>query len=1056
MKRIVLCCLLALCFTLTVSIAGEHKEHKMLPRYNRITNQWVSYPVVTIREIQEVPLDSLLVADALQNSVPARYKLQASPYEFDTVTVTALCVVPTGILRFTQSGFTMLLYDTGAAYAPWGGIFVRATADSAAHGADGFFNVERGDIIQMTGVVTEFPVPSMNSVTQFQPIPGIAVTILSESNPIPPPIPLQVSNFYSGLFPGGTVKYSTGEQYEDIIVELNGVVVNSILNTTNGTFNTVQSGNMISDYDASTWFTTRPPNIDNGFVYRHPDATYTLPAVGTIIDTLRGYITTVSGGENPRGYRIAPVYDGVPEDHYIVGNALPSLSNVVRSYQVEAGEAPEISAKVTQGTFPIMSVNLKYSVNWAEPFTTIAMTYDNSDSLYKGTIPAQSENTFVRYFIEVTDGDSNVVKQASYASGGAGQDTSKGFFFYVVRTGNPSIYDIQYTPFVNGYSSYAGNYPNGGVVTVSGVVTVDTSEMFTFPRSTVGGTYAYYMQTGNSPWNGIWITGPDSIMGVLKKGDSVSVTGTVQEWPSFNQNVTTKIGSISSVVIHSSGNPLPEPLEFPTGNFSSSVSNGSPLAEPYEGMLVKFKNVTVTNIWPYFADNSQYEVDDGSGGVWVHRDGNNTYSNIPAEAELGYTILYVGDKIGEVTGIIHFSVNRYKFVPLSNSAFKNVGSPYAVNGKWNMLSLPLIGNSYTVPSLYPEKSSNAFRFIVGSGYDAIPDTEQLAMGYGYWLKFNSADTIYIPGIEVTSDTIPVAEGWNLVGMISEEIAASSATTEPSGLLASQFFGYDNGYFPASTLEPGKAYWVKVSGSGGIIMSSTFSFARNSDTRSELERFNTITLEDKSGGRQTLYIGKNEKGKIQADRYQMPPLPPAGTFSARYASQRMLEIIPSDIKGEIQFPIQLVSPTYPLTISLDAMYRDPNISLLVKTADGTTYPLSVGSKVTIKEAKNNTLFLVVNKGELPKEFSLSQNYPNPFNPTTNFTVAVPQTQHVEIVVYDILGRTVRTLVNEEMTAGYHTVEWNGLTDHSTAVGSGVYFVRMKSGTFNSIRKIMMMK
>jgi hypothetical protein len=1052
MKQVVLCCLLMLCLLSTVGIAGEHK---MLPRYNRITNEWTSYPVVTLREIQEVPLDSLLVADGIQNSNHSRYTLQASPYEFDTVTVTALCVVPSGVLNFTQSGYTMLLYDTAAGYSPWGGVFVRATDDSAAHGLDGFFNVERGDIIEMTGLVSEFPAANMNSVTQFQPIPGIAVTILSESNPIPPPIPLSVSDFYSGLALGGTIKYSTGEQYEDIIVELTGVVVNSHLNSVRGTFNAVQSGNMISDYDASTWFTIRGPDPITGFVFRHPDATYTLPGLNTVIDTLRGYITTVSGGENPRGYRIAPVYDGVPEDHYILGNSLPLLSDASRPYQVESSVAPEVSVRVTQGTFPITSVNLKYSINWG-PFSTLGMVLDNADTLYKATIPAQSEDTFVHYFIEATDANSNVVTLASHASGGAGQDTSKGFFFYVVRDGNPSIYDVQYTPFVNGYSSYAGDYPDGGVVYVSGVVTVDTSEMFTFPRSTVGGAYAYYMQTGNSPWNGIWITGPDSVMGGLTKGDSVTVRGTVQEWPSFNQNVTTKIGSIDSVLVHSTGNPIPEAILKSTEDFGSSVSNGSPLAEPYEGMLVKFQNVTVTNVWPYFADNSQYEIDNGSGGVWVHRDGNNTYSNIPAEAELGYTILYVGNIIGEVTGIIHFSVNRYKFVPLSNSAFKNVGSPFTVSDKWNMLSFADTGNAYTIPTLYPNKTSNAFRFIPGSGYEAIPDTEQLQMGYGFWLKFGAPDTIYKPGLKVLSATIPAEEGWNLVGTISEDVDANMVTSDPEGLIASQFFGYNNGYIEASTLKPGKAYWVKTSGAGNLIMNSTFSFAPKAAVRNDLERFYALRIADNNGGRQTLYVGKNEKEKLQLERYEMPPPPPSDIFTARFASQRMVEAYPSEIKEEVQYPIELTSVKYPLTITMDAVYLDPNVAISVKTNDGKSYPLEVGTTVTLKDVKNGKLVLTVNKGNLPKEFSLSQNFPNPFNPTTNFTVAVPQDGNVEIIVYDILGRTVRTLSNGEMTAGYHTVEWNGLTEHFTPVGSGVYFVRMKSGTFTSVRKIMMMK
>ena len=91
-----------------------------------------------------------------------------------------------------------------------------------------------------------------------------------------------------------------------------------------------------------------------------------------------------------------------------------------------------------------------------------------------------------------------------------------------------------------------------------------------------------------------------------------------------------------------------------------------------------------------------------------------------------------------------------------------------------------------------------------------------------------------------------------------------------------------------------------------------------------------------------------------------------------------------------------------------------------------------------------------------DFALGQNYPNPFNPTTRLKIAVPQTARVEIVVFDILGRKVKTLVNDETPAGYHIIEWNGTNDQNLPVGTGVYFVRMVSEKFNAVRKIMMMK
>jgi flagellar hook assembly protein FlgD len=73
-----------------------------------------------------------------------------------------------------------------------------------------------------------------------------------------------------------------------------------------------------------------------------------------------------------------------------------------------------------------------------------------------------------------------------------------------------------------------------------------------------------------------------------------------------------------------------------------------------------------------------------------------------------------------------------------------------------------------------------------------------------------------------------------------------------------------------------------------------------------------------------------------------------------------------------------------------------------------------------------------------------------------TVAVPKAAMVEIVVYNILGQKVRTLVNEVKPAGYHTIEWNGKSDVGSIVPSGVYFMRMVSGSFTKVNKLLMLK
>jgi len=90
-------------------------------------------------------------------------------------------------------------------------------------------------------------------------------------------------------------------------------------------------------------------------------------------------------------------------------------------------------------------------------------------------------------------------------------------------------------------------------------------------------------------------------------------------------------------------------------------------------------------------------------------------------------------------------------------------------------------------------------------------------------------------------------------------------------------------------------------------------------------------------------------------------------------------------------------------------------------------------------------------QIPKVFSLSQNYPNPFNLVTKIDFEVPQTSKVTLKVYDILGRLVKTLVDENKEAGFYTVPFDG-----TNLASGVYFYRIEAGSFVSSKKMVLLK
>lgn len=81
-------------------------------------------------------------------------------------------------------------------------------------------------------------------------------------------------------------------------------------------------------------------------------------------------------------------------------------------------------------------------------------------------------------------------------------------------------------------------------------------------------------------------------------------------------------------------------------------------------------------------------------------------------------------------------------------------------------------------------------------------------------------------------------------------------------------------------------------------------------------------------------------------------------------------------------------------------------------------------------------------EIPRTVSLEQNYPNPFNPTTTIKFAIPEAAEVNLSIYDIIGQTVKTLIDKNLPAGRHSILWDGKNDTGDLLSSGIYLYRMQ--------------
>jgi len=112
-------------------------------------------------------------------------------------------------------------------------------------------------------------------------------------------------------------------------------------------------------------------------------------------------------------------------------------------------------------------------------------------------------------------------------------------------------------------------------------------------------------------------------------------------------------------------------------------------------------------------------------------------------------------------------------------------------------------------------------------------------------------------------------------------------------------------------------------------------------------------------------------------------------------------------------------------------------------------------------ENNPNYMVVGTlsidgADIPEVFALHQNYPNPFNPITTLRYDLPENSYVNVIIYDMLGREVKTLVNTTQDAGFKSVIWDATNDYGKPVSAGVYIYQIQAGEYLKTRKMVLLK
>ena len=585
------------------------------------------YPLYSIRDIQFQPPDSLAAGK------------DYSPRLGDTVRVIGVVMIPTldnpnttrRPIMWAGARWQTYIADTNYNETEWAGLNVIQHDTSAAGQSTYFDLLDTCMVVEITGRVEEF---GTNRQTQLAVLLTTPVNVLGQKDYRPTPVLVNVSDFANGTTPN----LVTGEKYEGMYVEFRNVIT-SDANATNGTFaiNDAQ-GNKIFIHDQSGYFTRRA----------HQLRTWDPPVNGTLLEYIRGVIGTGS-----QGYVLRPM---LPND-YKVGTVIPpAISSIRRDLNTVGPNQPvTITASISDLDGTVAQAKIKYRVNGGT-LTEINMSLV-SGTTWSGTIPGVQDSALVDYFIWAIDNAGN--------SSINPVDTSRSRYFYLVLNRPLTIQDVQYAPFGNGLGGYL-NYR----VTLRGIVTADTSDL----RGDGGSvSRRAYIQNDLGPWSGIWVAG---LAGdELRKGQDVTISGLIREI-----NSHTAIDSVTQLVVNSTNNPEPEAQLLTTGEIGGKAK-GTLSAEMWEGVLIKFNNVTITNTnadgnpGPSGGGNSNFGevlINDGTGNLRLetqegpHPYHNNWSTTLPANKTIP---LNVGDRFTTVKGILFFSFSNYKIVPRKEDDF---------------------------------------------------------------------------------------------------------------------------------------------------------------------------------------------------------------------------------------------------------------------------------------------------------------------------------------------------------------------------------------------------
>ncbi len=432
--------------------------------------------------------------------------------------------------------------------------------------------------------------------------------------------------------------------------------------------------------------------------------------------------------------------------------------------------------------------------------------------------------------------------------------------------------------------------------------------------------------------------------------------------------------------------------------------------------------------------------------------------------------------------------------PITSMKYRIVGVPMEIAGPTDVVTIfsddfgPIDNKQWR---LWSFTSSTGTAIEYPSATSATP-------GKGYWLIQRTLKSYGAPGFSRRPNRneggndyyeVDLDSGWNLVGNpLAFGVTWNDVRLDTGGVVIGHSTSviddadyYYNGsfYYEPPTIPPWDGFFVFVKRSGVKML-----FPYQEATKSLLKPLNqfanswsadnwSVHLRLEANGLidDGNFAGVQPDAQVGSDDHDMsePPPAPSGAYLAfRLPENEFSRLRRSDYRPPFADGAEwtfVVSPGTGRAIVVTGINRLPHgMRAVIVLGDGGVAELSDNSRIELRDNVvsgrliiGTELYLTGNIGNiLPKQFALNQNYPNPFNPVTTIKFALPSPQHVTLTVFNILGQTVKTIVDDDLQAGQYVRTWDGDDYQGRPVASGIYFYRLDAGEFSRCRKMVLLK